>query len=1175
MARNLRLLAFTIFVFHASLNAQYLETFSTPNKGYMLNMADDFSGVNWTLSPWALDNAAPNFQSAGRDAGDYFYTSAAGKLESSDLDHEVYWESPIINISAAGTVSFSVDLSWTGFDTDGTLNSCISGPHGTNATLDVIKVLYSINGGAYTMIPNAVGGASCATIGYVFGSANSGAPGSLTVTKPGLSGNTIRIRVVVNTNVTAEVVTIDNVSIPQAGVNLGCTQATVTVVPSNIVCNGASSGSIKVTASGATAPYNVSWSGTSSGNPAGNEIAASGGNYTISNLAAGAYTVTVTDANNCAKASQVTILSAPIIQSAITTSATCGKADGTIDLSVSGGNPGYTYAWSNGATTQDITAAAGNYSVAVTDNSSPGCATVAFYTIAAATNGAYLETFSVPNKGYLLGLTNNFFGVNWTLSPWITDQPETGIGRGGDDYFQTTAGGKLEAIDTDAEVNWTSPLLNISASGPVQFSVDLGWTTFDPEDYISVEYSLNGGAYMPLPNAVGGGAKTIQYASGVDITGSTTITKTGLSGNTLQIRVAVLSNSNADVVTIDNVSVPQTVSLCICPVFSVAPPNVTITNSLCNSGCTVTGGLITAPAGTPCPAGSTLQYQVNGGNWTTTLPTYAQTGPAQSIKTRCSCNEDGSVVSAESAPVITAPGTCALPVVNAPTVTQPTCALTTGTIVVNATGVGVLEYSINNGTSYSASATFSNLTAGNYNIRVRRTTHPGCFTAYTSNPVVINVAPAAPTWYKDSDNDGYSNGETLIQCTQPAGYKLAANLTATSGDCNDNNAAINPGATEICDGIDNDCDNQIDEGFTPVLSGGATVNTSITPGQTIRLQQACSILGLLESNGGAPVSGNITAKVLVQAVQPTYKDRPYLKRSYEIAPATNVNTATGRITLYFLQSEFDAFNAVPGHGPDLPTNPAASTNNFAIYKFSGTSSDGTGLPGTYPTPGKMLTVLNGDIQLVWNATLQAWAATFETTGFSGFFAGNNDATILPLSDLLVFKGEVQGKDNLLSWEVLAGSKIKNFGIEKSTNGTDFQAIGSVSAVTGMQGYSFIDHQPGVDKSFYRLRLTEPDGRTLISNVILIQRSGAITAVSVYPNPVKNNLHINIQAQQKGMAEIRITNANGSSLMSRTIEVVPGANLMQQSLAPWAPGLYIIHVTMTQEGKTQTFKLIKE
>ncbi|MBX2927424.1 MAG: putative metal-binding motif-containing protein, partial [Saprospiraceae bacterium] len=66
-------------------------------------------------------------------------------------------------------------------------------------------------------------------------------------------------------------------------------------------------------------------------------------------------------------------------------------------------------------------------------------------------------------------------------------------------------------------------------------------------------------------------------------------------------------------------------------------------------------------------------------------------------------------------------------------------------------------------------------------------------------------------WYADLDNDGYSSGTTLTQCLRPTGYKVPAELTAPSGDCNDNNAGINPGATEICNGIDDDCDGMTDE----------------------------------------------------------------------------------------------------------------------------------------------------------------------------------------------------------------------------------------------------------------------------------------------------------------------------------------------------------------------------
>jgi hypothetical protein len=98
-----------------------------------------------------------------------------------------------------------------------------------------------------------------------------------------------------------------------------------------------------------------------------------------------------------------------------------------------------------------------------------------------------------------------------------------------------------------------------------------------------------------------------------------------------------------------------------CPTFSGAPDNVTIANSTCVTACTPSDGSITAPAGTPCPAGSTLQYQVNSGSWSSTLPIYDQDGPAQSIKTRCSCDSDNTMNSAESVSVTTVPGTCSNP----------------------------------------------------------------------------------------------------------------------------------------------------------------------------------------------------------------------------------------------------------------------------------------------------------------------------------------------------------------------------------------------------------------------------------------------------------------------------------------------------------------------------------
>jgi hypothetical protein len=63
-------------------------------------------------------------------------------------------------------------------------------------------------------------------------------------------------------------------------------------------------------------------------------------------------------------------------------------------------------------------------------------------------------------------------------------------------------------------------------------------------------------------------------------------------------------------------------------------------------------------------------------------------------------------------------------------------------------------------------------------------------------------------WYKDSDNDGYSDGTTQgPQCSRPTGYKYLIELTAVSGDCNDDDPSVNPGALEIIgDGNDQNCD---------------------------------------------------------------------------------------------------------------------------------------------------------------------------------------------------------------------------------------------------------------------------------------------------------------------------------------------------------------------------------
>ncbi|MDA9555230.1 Ig-like domain-containing protein, partial [Pelobium sp.] len=130
----------------------------------------------------------------------------------------------------------------------------------------------------------------------------------------------------------------------------------------NVKCYGDANGSINISVSGGTAPYTYSWSNGEN-------------TEDLNNLVLGTYTVHITDANGCATSKTITITqpTAPLSVAESHTDVKCfGDASGSIDISVNGGTTPYTYNWSNGKSTEDITdLAAGNYTIIITDTN--GC----------------------------------------------------------------------------------------------------------------------------------------------------------------------------------------------------------------------------------------------------------------------------------------------------------------------------------------------------------------------------------------------------------------------------------------------------------------------------------------------------------------------------------------------------------------------------------------------------------------------------------------------------------------------------------------------------------------------------------------------------------------------------------------------------------------------------------
>ena len=172
-----------------------------------------------------------------------------------------------------------------------------------------------------------------------------------------------------------------------------------TVLPTEVTCYGYNNGALNASVAGGTMPYNYFWSDGSSG-------AASD-----SNLVAGSYNLTVTDANGCMAVVMDTMISQPaLLQAAASANsiACYGLAIGAISASAMGGVAPYNYAWNDGSGvgTYDTLLVAGSYSVTISDAN--GCSVVASATInqtSSAISASVLAT-SVTCYGYNNGALN-------------------------------------------------------------------------------------------------------------------------------------------------------------------------------------------------------------------------------------------------------------------------------------------------------------------------------------------------------------------------------------------------------------------------------------------------------------------------------------------------------------------------------------------------------------------------------------------------------------------------------------------------------------------------------------------------------------------------------------------------------------------------------------------------
>jgi hypothetical protein len=141
---------------------------------------------------------------------------------------------------------------------------------------------------------------------------------------------------------------------------------------------------------------------------------------------------------------------------------------------------------------------------------------------------------------------------------------------------------------------------------------------------------------------------------------------------------------------------------------------------------------------------------------------------------------------------------------------------------------------------------------------------------------------------------------------------------------------------------------------------------------------------------------------------------------------------------------------------------------------------------------------------------------------------------------------------------------QGYEIQKSIDGfnwDDLSVIGS-DGNPGLKDYSYLDLNIGYGKSFYRLKFI---GNNKFSEVRTINRIRLEDLMVIRPNPVSDRALIDVESDNRSVAEITLYSMTGKQVHHKLVPVEPGKSTLElQVLADWPNGAYILRVQLNHQ-----------
>ena len=358
----------------------------------------------------------------------------------------------------------------------------------------------------------------------------------------------------------------------------------------------------------------------------------------------------------------------------------------------------------------------------------------------------------------------------------------------------------------------------------------------------------------------------------------------------------------------------------------------------------------------------------------------------------------------------------------------------------------------------------------------------------------------------------------------------------------------------------------------PVLSGdltqATTGNTASNPGsQSDTLTQpndgmmysyfdsTCAIIASVQETAGGPDLGLVMAMATIEATVPVHNGQPFVPRWFQISPANPNNP--GDVTLYVTQDDFDDYNtyATANSWPLLPVDSADATG---IANLVITKNDDAGL-GNNPL---VLTPTS----VTWDSPNQRWEVLFTTPGFSQFRLHTQNPLNAPLAvRYKSFTVTKQATSDLVEWTTLNENNNSHFNVQRSGDGSSFVNLGKVDTKapngtsTDELNYSFVDAEPQIGHNYYRLEQVTADNKTSYTEVIDIIWGAEGSVVTIYPNPTKNTLNVDLSTSRVSQTEVKLLDMSGRVVKTVMAQTIKGMNHIKLDISEVAAGVYGLQI----------------